>query len=58
MSRQELKEFLCAIKRVHADNAGTPEKARRFLNAQGFVDKNGNIVKKYAPIISKQKKTA
>lgn len=48
MTEHDLKEFLDAMKRVRAEHAATPKKARKFLMKEGVVDKDGELTGHYA----------
>jgi hypothetical protein len=47
MSKQELEELLAAMKRVHAEHAATPEKARQFLKQEGLLTEDGKLTEPY-----------
>jgi hypothetical protein len=47
MSEKQLKEFRESIERVRAENAGTPEKARKFLQEEGVLTSSGKLTDKY-----------
>jgi hypothetical protein len=47
MSEQELRELLEAMERVRAEHAATPEKARLFLQREGFLTETGELAEPY-----------
>jgi hypothetical protein len=47
MNKTQLREFRKSIKRVRAKNAGTPEKARRFLQEEGVLTSSGRLTDRY-----------
>jgi hypothetical protein len=49
VTEQELKELLEAMKRVRAEHASTPEKARRFLMEEGLITESGELTERYKP---------
>jgi hypothetical protein len=51
MSDQELREFQAAMERLRRENTSSPEKARRFLYEEGFLDANGEVAPPYASAI-------
>lgn len=48
MSEKQLKEFRDSIKRVRAENATSPEKARKFLQEEGVLTATGKLTRKYS----------
>jgi len=48
MSVTELNEFLAALDKVQAEHCETPEKARQFLQEEGYLTEEGEIAKPYA----------
>lgn len=49
VSEKELREFIAAMQRLRAENTATPEKARKVLKEEGFLDEDGELAKPYAP---------
>jgi hypothetical protein len=47
MTEKELREFLEAMERVHAEHCSTPEKARRFLRQEGLLTETGELAEPY-----------
>jgi hypothetical protein len=47
MTEHELREFLEAMERVRAEHASTPEKARKFLQQEGYLTETGEIAEPY-----------
>ena len=47
MNEKQLKEFLKSMERVRAKNAGTPEKARKFLQEEGVLTSCGKLTQRY-----------
>jgi hypothetical protein len=47
MTEQELREYLEAMKRVRAEHAATPEKARQFLQREGYLTETGELAEPY-----------
>jgi hypothetical protein len=52
VSDQELSEFQAAMERLRKENTSTPEKARKFLKEEGFLDENGEIAEQYASAVA------
>jgi hypothetical protein len=48
MSEHDLREFLAAIKRIRAENASSPEKARQFLKEEGYLTDDGLVAEPYS----------
>lgn len=48
MSRQELQEFLTRMEQLRKANTASPEKARAFLQDEGFLTKEGAVAEPYA----------
>jgi hypothetical protein len=49
MTKEEYDELLRAMKRVHAEHAATPEKARKFLQEEGLITETGELTPYYRP---------
>lgn len=47
MTEQEFREYLEAMERVRAEHTATPEKARRFLQQEGFLTETGELAEPY-----------
>lgn len=48
MSKEELAQFLDAMKQVREANASTPETARLFLQKEGYLEKDGSVAEYYS----------
>lgn len=48
MSDAEYEALVAALKRLRAEQAGTPEKARRLLREEGIIDEHGELTAPYA----------
>jgi hypothetical protein len=40
------------MERLRKENTSSPEKARKFLKEEGFLDENGEVAKPYASAIA------
>ena len=47
MSKEQLQELLEAMERVRAEHAATPERARQFLQQEGYLTETGELAEPY-----------
>ena len=48
MNKEELAQFLAAMKQVREANTATPETARLFLQKEGYLEKDGSVAEYYS----------
>lgn len=56
MSKEELAQFLEAMKQVREANTATPETARLFLQKEGYLEKDGSVAEYYSSAQSSDQK--
>ena len=51
MNEQELKEFIARMAELRTANTASPEKARAFLQEEGYLTEGGKVAEPYAKAV-------